>query len=159
MTNDDVRAATRSDIDALIAFNAAMAWETERKKLDEATLRRGIEGVFDDPRRGFYLVCERDGRVAGGLLVTYEWSDWRNGDWWWIQSVYVLADYRRSGVFRSLYDAVERRARAAPGVVGLRLYVEWENDRAQQTYIALGMTQSHYHFFERPFTVFARSEG
>lgn len=146
-----IREATRSDVDALVAFNAAMAWETEQKKLDTAVLARGIAGVFDDPRRGYYLVAERDGVVAAGLLVTYEWSDWRNGDWWWIQSVYVLEAHRRTGLFKALYDEVERRARAADGVVGLRLYVEWENARAQQTYRAMGMTQAHYHFFERPF--------
>ena len=146
-----VRAATRADIDTLVDYNAAMAWETERKTLDRDTLARGIAAVFDDPRRGFYLVAERLGEPAGALLVTYEWSDWRCGDWWWIQSVYVREAHRRSGVFKRLYASVEDRARSTAGVVGLRLYVEWENERAQRTYEALGMAQAHYHMFQRSF--------
>ncbi len=146
-----VRDATRADLPALIEFNQGLAWETERKRLDPATLERGIAAVFDQPARGFYLVAERVGALAGGLLITFEGSDWRCGDWWWIQSVYIREGHRRSGVFRALYAEVERRARALPGVVGLRLYVEWENARAQQTYRALGMDQAHYHVLHRPF--------
>jgi GNAT superfamily N-acetyltransferase len=151
MTPPRVRAATRDDVALLVEYNAAMAWETERKRLDRDVLARGIAAVFDDPRRGFYLVAEHRGEPAGALLVTYEWSDWRCGDWWWIQSVYVGEAHRRHGVFKQLYAAVEARARATPGVVGLRLYVEWENERAQQTYTALGMTQAHYHMYQRSF--------
>ena len=144
-----IRSARRDDVALLADYNAAMAWETERKRLDAATLARGIGAVFDDPRRGFYLVAEQDGAPVGALLVTYEWSDWRNGDWWWIQSVYVAEHARRSGVFRALYREVERRSLAAAGVVGLRLYVEWENTRAQATYGSLGMLQAHYHMFQK----------
>jgi GNAT superfamily N-acetyltransferase len=147
----NIRPATRGDLERLVEWNAAMALETEDKVLDRAVLARGVAGVFDDPRRGFYLVAERDGGAVGSLLVTFEWSDWRCGDWWWIQSVYVPPAARRLGVFRALYDAVERRARATPEVVGLRLYVEGGNDRAQQTYENLGMTASGYRFFERGF--------
>ena len=146
-----IRAATRNDGSFLVAANAAMALETEHKTLDTRLLASGVDAVFDDPRRGHYVIAELAGERAGCLLVTFEWSDWRNGDWWWIQSVYVMPAARRHGVFRALYADVERRARAASGVVGLRLYVEWENARAQQTYTSLGMVQAHYHMFERTF--------
>ena len=146
-----VRVATRADAPHLVEWNAAMALETEHKQLDRAVLARGVAGVFDDPRRGFYLVAEQGGRPVGSLLVTYEWSDWRCGDWWWIQSVYGTPAARRGGVFRTLYAQVESRARATPGVVGLRLYVEAENENAQRTYENLGMSASSYRFFERGF--------
>lgn len=146
-----IRTATRSDLGSLVDWNAAMALETEHKQLDRDALARGVAGVFDDPRRGFYLVAEQDGRPVGSLLVTYEWSDWRCGDWWWIQSVYVTPAARRGGVFRTLYAEVEARARASAGVVGLRLYVESGNENAQRTYENLGMSASSYRFFERSF--------
>ncbi|WP_266168600.1 GNAT family N-acetyltransferase [Dyella subtropica] len=142
-----VRAAERGDIPHLVAWNAAMAWETEQKRLDPAVLERGVAAVFDEPRRGFYLMAERDGVAVGCLLVTYEWSDWRCGDFWWIQSVYVTAEARRGGVFRTLYDDVAKRAREA-AAVGLRLYVETENQRAQGTYADLGMSRCHYFMYE-----------
>lgn len=143
-----IRPATRADLPALVDWNAAMARETEGKTLDRAVLARGVAAVFDEPRRGFYLVAERAGAAVGGLLVTYEWSDWRCGDFWWIQSVYVEPAARRGGVFRALYAEVERRARAA-GAAGLRLYVETENRRAQATYEGLGMARCHYFMYER----------
>lgn len=145
-----IRAAERSDIPHVVQWNAAMAWETEHKTLDPAVLERGVTAVFDEPRRGFYLVAEHDGIPAGCLLVTYEWSDWRAGDFWWIQSVYVVDASRRFGVFRSLYADVQQRARQA-GAVGLRLYVETENDRAQRTYTGLGMSRCHYFMYEDEF--------
>ncbi|EIL91412.1 GNAT family N-acetyltransferase [Rhodanobacter sp. 115] len=135
MSEPTIRPATRDDIAHLVAWNATMAWETEAKRLDPEVLARGVAGVFDEPRRGFYLVAERDGTAVGGLLVTYEWSDWRCGDFWWIQSVYVEPTARRGGVFRALHEAVVQRARDA-GAVGVRLYVETENHRAQATYEA-----------------------
>ncbi|UGB45556.1 GNAT family N-acetyltransferase [Frateuria edaphi] len=142
-----IRLATRADIPNLVDWNAAMAQETEAKTLDRAMLARGVEGVFDEPRRGFYLLAERNGMPVGSLLVTYEWSDWRCGDFWWIQSVYVVPAARRGGVFRALYAAVRDKARAA-GAVGLRLYVETENQRAQRTYAELGMEPCHYFMYE-----------
>ncbi|WP_158881242.1 GNAT family N-acetyltransferase [Rhodanobacter sp. L36] len=147
MTSLLIRAAERADLPDLLAWNAAMAWETEHKTLDADVLARGITGVFDKPQRGFYVVAEREGAAIGSLLVTYEWSDWRNGDFWWIQSVYVTPDARRSGVFRALHADVTRRARAA-GAIGLRLYVETENHRAQQTYADLAMERCHYFMYE-----------
>lgn len=146
-----IRAAGATDVAFLVDCNAAMARETEHKTLDRDLLTRGTEAVFAEPRRGFYRIAERGGETVGCLLVTYEWSDWRNGDWWWIQSVYVAADARRSGVFRALYADVERRARSTPGVVGLRLYVENENSAAQATYAALGMRDSGYRLLEASF--------
>ena len=142
-----IRAAAITDLDDLVAWNAAMAWETEHRRLDPATLQRGVSAVFEQPRRGFYLIAERDGAAVGSLLVTYEWSDWRCGDFWWIQSVYVIPAARRGGVFRALYTAVEQRA-AAAGAAGLRLYVETENDRAQTTYVDLGMQRCPYFMYE-----------
>lgn len=142
-----IRAAVLADLPELLAWNAAMAWETEHKRLDPGVLERGIRGVFEQPRRGFYRVAEHDGVAVGSLLVTYEWSDWRCGDFWWIQSVYVTPTARRGGVFRALYADVAQRA-AAAGAVGLRLYVETENQRAQATYEGLGMQRCHYFMYE-----------
>ena len=144
-----VRPATSADLDVLVQFNAAMARETEARILDSAVLKAGVAAVLDEPRRGFYLIAERAGDIAGCLMITYEWSDWRNGDWWWLQSVYVCPEHRRGGVFRALYGEVERRAGAGTGVAGLRLYVERDNTRAQQTYAALGMRETHYRMYEQ----------
>jgi GNAT superfamily N-acetyltransferase len=142
-----IRAATPNDTPSLLAWNAAMAWETESKRLDPAVLERGIAGIFARPQRGFYLIAESDGAAVGSLMVTYEWSDWRGGDFWWIQSVYVAPAARRGGVFRALYAGVAQRA-AAAGAVGLRLYVETENAGAQATYAGLGMQRCHYFMYE-----------
>ena len=146
-----IRAATPADINDLVKWNAAMAWETEHKHLNQVVLRRGTEAVFADPRRGAYLVAELDGTPAGSLLITYEWSDWRNGDFWWVQSVYVAEEARRKGVFRALYLAVKERAIEA-GAVGTRLYVETENSRAQSTYASLGMERCDYAMLEQIFS-------
>lgn len=148
MSELQIRAAMRSDIASLVTWNATMAWETEAKQLDPAALERGVTAVFDESRRGFYLVAEMDGAAVGCLLVTYEWSDWRCGDFWWIQSVYVVASARRGGVFRALYAEASQRAHAAKAV-GLRLYVETENQRAQSTYEGLGMDRCHYFMYEQ----------
>lgn len=143
-----IRSATLADSAHLVRWNAAMALETEARQLDPARLARGVAGVFEQPTRGFYLIAEHDGAAVGSLLVTYEWSDWRCGDFWWIQSVYVVAEARRSGVFRALYAEVAQRATTA-GAVGLRLYVETDNQRAQATYAGLGMQACHYLMYEK----------
>lgn len=148
MSTLTVRHAERRDIAVVAQWNAAMAWETEQKQLDLHVLTHGVTAVFDESRRGFYLIAEREGQSIGCLLVTYEWSDWRNGDFWWIQSVYVAPEARRGGVFRALYAAVSQRA-ADAGAVGLRLYVETENQRAQRTYRQLGMSECHYLMYEQ----------
>lgn len=142
------RRATAADEAVLVAFNAAIALETEHKRLDPAVLAAGVRAVLNDSARGFYTVAERGGEVVGQLMVTFEWSDWRNGWFWWVQSVYVRADARRGGVFRTLYRAIEAEAAADPTVIGLRLYFERANTRAQETYRALGMSDTGYGMME-----------
>jgi GNAT superfamily N-acetyltransferase len=144
-----VRRARASDQAILVDYNSRMAWETEQKQLDAEALTRGVAAVLGNPDKGFYLVAERDGDVVGQLMITREWSDWRNGDFWWIQSVYVREDARRLGAFRLLYQEVERLAREAPEVIGIRLYMEKDNQRARQTYASLGMHETDYVLFER----------
>jgi GNAT superfamily N-acetyltransferase len=146
-----IRLARSSDRDTLIDFNSAMAFETEQKSLDPGVLGRGVMGVFEDIRRGFYLIADHGSRPVGCLMITSEWSDWRCGDWWWIQSVYIKPEARRKGVFRGLYKDVERRARATAGVVGIRLYVEHNNAVAQHTYTQLGMQDAGYRMMEVAF--------
>jgi len=148
-----VRAAAFADAAVIADFNRAMARETEGKELDPDRLAAGVAAVFREPARGAYRVAERHGEVVGCLLLTPEWSDWRNGTFWWIQSVYVRADARRGGVFRALYGSVEREARAAEGVCGIRLYVERENEAAQRVYDAVGMARTSYRFFEVDFVL------
>ena len=155
-----VRDATPDDIPALVRFNLAMAAETEDLALDEARLTRGVQRVFDDPDRARYFVAETgSAEVVACTMLTTEWSDWRDGVAWWLQSVYVLPEWRRQGVFRALYQHIERAARSAgdPEVVALRLYVHDENERAQQVYRRLGMDASDYRVFERDY-VLNRSE-
>ncbi len=142
-----VRAARPDDAAVLVDWNAAMALETEGRELDRERLRRGVAGLFEDPRRGRYIVAERGGEVVGSLLVTYEWSDWRDADFFWIQSVYVRADARRSGVYRALHDEVRNLARA-DGACGIRLYVERDNTGAQTVYERVGMRASDYRLYE-----------
>ncbi|NKB81788.1 MAG: GNAT family N-acetyltransferase [Nitrospirales bacterium] len=146
-----VRPATLTDLACLVSFNAALAWETEGRHLDTTTLQAGTQALFDDPQRGFYLVAERHvptPTVVGQLMITYEWSDWRNGTFWWIQSVYVHPDWRRQHVFRQLYDHVFEMTQDKPHIAGIRLYVEQANKTAQLVYTHLGFTQAQYHIFE-----------
>lgn len=144
-----VRQANQTDADSLVEFNQAMALETEGKRLDAETLRGGVQAVFaDEQRKGFYLVAEAENKIVGGLMVTFEWSDWRNSWFWWIQSVYVLPEARGAGVYRRLYERVVEKARAQSDVCGIRLYVEQENTAAQAVYEKLGMDQSHYLMYE-----------
>jgi ribosomal protein S18 acetylase RimI-like enzyme len=144
-----VRPAKPDDLDALVAFNQAMARETEDLALDEATLRAGVAALLADPARGRWFAVESGGEVVAALTLTTEWSDWRNGFFWWIQSVYVRPDRRRRGLYRVLHEHVRRLAETDPEVCGLRLYVERENVRAQATYRALGMRETHYRLYEQ----------
>lgn len=146
--NIEIRLASAIDADALVRFNRAMALETEDKALAEAIVDRGVRAVFDEPRRGFYVVAESDAGIVAALMVTFEWSDWRDADFWWIQSVYVAPDFRRRGVYRRLYEFVRGQARHAGTVCGIRLYVEKENVAAQRVYESLGMSQSAYLMYE-----------
>lgn len=148
-----IRAARPDDLDEVVAFNKAMAVETEGKKLDDATVRDGVRKALADPDRARYYIAEVDGEVAGQTMITLEWSDWRNAFFWWIQSVYVKPELRRRGVFRALHAFVRDEARRTSGVCGLRLYVYDRNDRAIKTYGRLGMTQTHYLLFEEEWSV------
>ena len=145
-----VRPACIEDLDALVQGNLNLAEETERLHLEADTLRRGIRALLELQAPGRYLVAEFEGRVVGQVLITFEWSDWRNRTVWWIQSVYVAANARGGGVFRTLYDAVRREA-IASGAGGLRLYVDTTNIHAQAVYAALGMNGGHYRVFEDMF--------
>ena len=128
-----------------------MASETEGMALNEDVVRPGVAAVLANDSLGFYLVAEIDGNPAGQLMVTYEWSDWRNGLWWWIQSVYVRPEHRRKGVYTALHRHISEAAQAAGGVCGIRLYVEQENTTAQQVYQSLDMYHTRYHMYEVEF--------
>lgn len=143
-----IRLAQPEDAAAIVEFNMAMAYETEQKQLDQATLSRGVQAVFDEPARGFYVVADSPEGPVGSLLVTSEWSDWRNGTFWWIQSLYVLPQWRRQGVFKSLYEFVSEKAQQDGNICGLRLYVESNNHTARACYEKRGMTPSIYTFYE-----------
>ena len=138
-----IRLATPADAGVLIEFNAAMALETEGKELLPDVIGAGVRSLLGNPAAGFYLLAEEDS-AAGSLMITKEWSDWRNGTFWWIQSVYVRPQFRRQGVYKNLYRHVQELASKDPAVCGFRLYVERANERAQATYSALGMKQTHY---------------
>ncbi len=145
-----IRAATQQDIDDLVAGNVALADESEHVRLDPGTLRAGVSALLDGTAPGRYWVAELNGRIVGQLLITFEWSDWRNRMVWWIQSVYVVPAVRRRGIFRALYDHARHEAQAR-GAGGLRLYVDVSNTRAQAVYSALGMNGDHYRVFEDMF--------
>ena len=145
-----IRPARLDDLDAIVAGNIALAEESEQLRLDEETLRSGIRALLDARAPGRYWIAESDGAVVGQLLITFEWSDWRNRMVWWIQSVYVAPTARGRGVFRALYEHAKREAQAQ-GAGGLRLYVDVTNRRAQAVYAALGMKGDHYRVFEDMF--------
>jgi ribosomal protein S18 acetylase RimI-like enzyme len=144
----NIRLAEKSDIGALVEFNQAMALETEVKSLDAEVLSAGVAAVFEDAGKGFYVVADNDGRIAGGLLVTFEWSDWRNGWFWYVQSVYILPEHRGRSIYRGLYEFVKALAAERGNVCGFRLYVEQENERAQRVYERLGMSRTYYLMYE-----------
>ncbi|MBA2334653.1 MAG: GNAT family N-acetyltransferase [Blastocatellia bacterium] len=144
----NIRLAVREDIDALVDFNLAMALETEAKLLETSILRNGVEAVFNDESKGFYVVAEETGVIIGGLMITFEWSDWRSKWFWWIQSVYIVPESRRKGIYKLLYDFVRLKAKESRDVCGFRLYVEMENLKAQKVYERVGMTGSKYLMYE-----------
>ena len=143
-----VRLANPVDAERIVAFNRAMAVETEGRDLDEQVVRAGVRALFDHPPHGFYVVAEVGGEVVAALMITVEWSDWRNGQFWWIQSVYVAKSFRRRGIYREMYLFVKSKAEESREVCGFRLYVERENSAAQQTYLSLGMDETPYRMFE-----------
>lgn len=148
MTLFQIRQAGQQDKAALVAFNQAMALETENKTLDQQILTAGVEGLLSVPTRGFYLVAEHQGQIVGSLMVTFEWSDWRNANFWWVQSVYVKPEFRRQGIYSALYRQVQTLGTESGDVCGYRLYVEKNNNAAQQTYRELGMAPSYYDMYE-----------
>jgi ribosomal protein S18 acetylase RimI-like enzyme len=144
-----VRRAVPADAEVIVEFNCRLAEESEGKTLDRTLLTPGVTAGLADENKALYFVAEEGGRVVGQMMITFEWSDWRNGWFWWVQSVYVHAEARRRGVFRALYEHVHQTARRDPGVIGLRLYVERENHAAQQTYQRLGMEWTSYLVLEK----------
>ena len=153
-----IREATRLDLERLVDFNAAMALETEGRDLDKDRLRAGTQSVLEFPSRGVYVVGEVRGpnpnnEIVGQLLITYEWSDWRNANFWWLQSVYVHPEWRSQGVFRCLYEYVLEQARSRSDVCGMRLYVEQDNANAQAVYTKLGLSPTSYRIFEVDFVL------
>ncbi len=142
-----IRAANGDDAARIVLFNQAMARETEGRELDRKVLTRGVEALLKDPARGRYFVAVKGEEVVAQVMITTEWSDWRNGPVWWLQSVYVSKRHRREGVYRMLHEHVRETA-LAEKVLGIRLYVERDNLAAQDTYQALGMAASQYLMFE-----------
>ena len=148
-----IRRATLADAEPIAHHNAAMARETENVQLDPQRVLLGVDAVLRDPAKGFYTVGEADGRVIGQLMVTFEWSDWRNGTFWWVQSVYVEPPYRKQGVYRRLYEHILEEAKSRSDVCGVRLYVEKHNRTAQQVYERLGMRSAQYAMYEVDFVL------
>lgn len=145
-----IRRARKTDLPVIVSFNQKMAIETENKQLDETILRQGVANLFDQPQYGFYCVAEIEESIVGQLMITYEWSDWRNGLFWWIQSVFIHPDFRGMGVYRQIYEFILNESSKHP-VCGIRLYVDKDNVNAKTTYQKCGMAVSHYDMFETEF--------
>ena len=148
-----IRPAIHTDAPIITRYNIPMAMETEGRQLDPGVVEKGVNQLLKTSERGFYLIAEVNGTPVGQCLITFEWSDWRCGDFWWLQSVYVEPQFRRQGVFSALYEDIIRRAELSELVTGVRLYVEKENISAQKTYQRLGMKQTDYMMFERDFSL------
>ncbi len=144
----DYREASPADVATIVDFQVAMARETEELELDREVCTRGVQALFEDPSRGRYFLAESGGTVIASLMITYEWSDWRNGSVWWIQSVYVLPELRQQRVYAGLYDHVKRLVEADDSLRGIRLYVDRRNTSAQSVYERCGMRGDHYLVFE-----------
>jgi GNAT superfamily N-acetyltransferase len=152
-----IRPARLEDAETIVRFNCQLAEETEDTRLDPPTVLAGVKQFLADPAKGRYLVAERDGSLIGQLAHTREWSDWRNGDLWWIQSVYIRDGHRGAGVFRALFERLEAMAKEAGNVVGIRLYVEKHNDKAQSAYQRLGLVKSDYEVMQKVWSPASRS--
>lgn len=149
----NIRKGIRSDAEIIARYNIALAKETEHFDLNFERTLLGVNGMFDDPSRGYYLVAEMHGELVGQMMITYEWSDWRNGIFWWIQSVYVAPEFREQKIYRTLYEHAVELAKEQKNVCGLRLYVEKENERAHRVYEKLGMTLTKYDMYEVDFVL------
>jgi ribosomal protein S18 acetylase RimI-like enzyme len=143
-----ITTAEKDDIQLIADFQVLMAWETERINLDSGTVLRGVGAVFEDTSRGFYLIAKEDSRTIGCLMITYEWSDWRARTVWYIQSLYVIPDYRRRGIFRQMYAWLLDKVNGDDSIGGIRLYVDLTNVAAQKVYDSIGMDGNHYRFYE-----------
>lgn len=143
-----IRKATLKDLEIIAEYNYRLAEETEDKILDKVCLKKGVQALLQDETKGIYHVCEMDGQIVGQMMYTYEWSDWRNGFFLWIQSVYVDQHYRKSGVFKALYQHIKNLCDTNEEIIGLRLYVEKENDTAKKTYAHMGMKECDYLIYE-----------
>ncbi|HYH06055.1 MAG TPA: GNAT family N-acetyltransferase [Thermoanaerobaculia bacterium] len=149
MTSEiEYREATPADAPSIVEFQLAMARETEELELDRDILTQGVDAVFANASLGRYFVASSAGRVVASLMITYEWSDWRNGNVWWIQSVYVIPEFRRRGVYAGLYAHVRAMVEETTAIRGIRLYVDERNRGAQEVYARLGMNGEHYRVFE-----------
>lgn len=153
-----IRLAEPRDLETLVTYNVALASETEGRQLERSRLRSGVESILADSAKGFYVVMEHrpTGKIIGQLLVTFEWSDWRNAVFWWLQSVYVHKEWRRQGVFKTLYDYVLAEGKRRGNVAGIRLYVEQDNAVAQQVYTQAGLSTASYKVFETDFILPSR---
>ncbi len=153
----NVRFAKPEDAVMIASFSAAMALETEGRHLDLDRLYDGTIALLESPDRGLFMVAELeqadDRQLLGQLMITYEWSDWRNGAFWWIQSVYVDPAWRRQSVFRRMHEIVMAAAKTSPNVCVVRLYVEESNGAAQAVYRKMGLTPSSYAIFETDFVL------
>ncbi|MCP4750526.1 MAG: GNAT family N-acetyltransferase [Proteobacteria bacterium] len=147
----NIRTGRECDAEIIAEYNIAMAEETEGKSLIPTRIRSGVQNLIKSPDLGFYLVAEKQDNVVASLMITTEWSDWRNGLFWWVQSVYVHPEYRCQGVYRKLYSHVKTLAYEKGNVCGIRLYVERDNQIAQKTYRSQGMKETHYRLFEEEF--------
>ena len=145
----EVRDAVENDIKTIVDFQIRMAYETEKISLDNTLITKGVQAVFDDHTKGHYYIAEKNNKIAGSLLTTYEWSDWRNGYVVWLQSVYVVPEFRANGVFRSLFDHINKLVVEKPEYMGIRLYVDNTNLIAQKVYNSVKMNGEHYTLFEK----------
>lgn len=145
--NINIRKGNIQDLSDLVYHNCAMAMETECLQLDDITVHKGVSAVLQDSQKGFYLIAETESGIAGSLMITFEWSDWRNRYVWWIQSVYVREAYRGKGIYKALYQEVEKIGKGSD-ILLVRLYVESENSNARKVYEKLGMQESHYRLYE-----------
>ena len=143
-----ILSAERKHIKSISEFQVDMANETESLKLDPLNTEKGVTAIFDDPSKGEYLICEIEGKIVGCLLTLYEWSDWRNGHFIWVHSVYVKPEFRKKGIYKKLYEKVQSKVKNNPEFLGIRLYVDKRNNVAHEAYKSLGMTNEHYELFE-----------
>ena len=159
-----VRPATMTDLEVVVSFNAALAKETEERDLDLSTLRSGVQALLQDSKKGWYAMAEQfcdpgEKEVVGQILVTFEWSDWRNANFWWLQSLYVNPHHRQKGVFRRLLEYVQTQAqRNGEVIAGFRLYVEKQNHEAHQAYEHLGFLETVYRMYEKPLVPMSGSD-